>query len=116
MSATPARVVVTGLGTQAVDHSGDVVRHLVLAHLGLGLDPGDLQFEADRGPQLALEHLEQLEGLDQVEADQHVAEAAAGGLVAIQALNQADIHAELSGIVSVTLGFGLISATPVTNP
>jgi hypothetical protein len=59
----PARAVLAGLVSaldglraavvaprgQAGHHARDVGHRAVLAQLGLGLDPGDLQFQADDG-------------------------------------------------------------------
>jgi hypothetical protein len=42
---------------QARHHARDVGHRAVLAQLGLGLDPGDLQLQADDGAQLALDEL-----------------------------------------------------------
>jgi hypothetical protein len=40
---------------QAGHHTGDVGHRAVLAQLGLGLDPGDPQLQADDGAQLSLD-------------------------------------------------------------
>src|SRR5580698_4525688 len=46
---------IVAAGGQSADDAGDVAYRAVLAQLGLGLDPGDLQLQADDGAQLALD-------------------------------------------------------------
>src|SRR5580704_12860523 len=46
---------IVAAGGQSADDTGDVTYRAVLAQLGLGLDPGDLQLQADDGAQLALD-------------------------------------------------------------
>ena len=46
---------IVAAGGQTAHDAGDVAHRAVLAQLGLGLDPGDLQLQADDGAQLALD-------------------------------------------------------------
>jgi len=49
------RAAVVAPRGQAGHHARDVGHRAVLAQLGLGLDPGDPQLQADNGAQLALD-------------------------------------------------------------
>jgi hypothetical protein len=51
------RAAVVAPRGQAGHHARDDGHRAVLAQLGLGLDPGDLQLQADDGAELALDEL-----------------------------------------------------------